>query len=206
MPHLIDFHAHILPGADHGSKSRDTSVKQLELIKENGVETVIATPHFYPSSTKVEDFLERRKFCSDKLLDSAAPSIEIRVITGAEVLVCEGMEHMSGLENLCIPGTNTMLLEMPVTEWTHGLFETVEKISQRHTVVLAHIDRYPLPDVLQFLEFEGVFAQMNPTELTKFFLNKKYLELIDNGWVVALGSDLHSTNEKQTSAFAKALK
>ena len=206
MPNLIDFHAHILPGADHGSRSRDTSVKQFELIKNTGADTVIATPHFYPSNTKVEDFLKRREFCSEKLLDSEAPKMGVRVITGAEVLVCEGMERMTDLEKLCIPGTNTLLLELPVTEWTEGLLETVERISERHTVVLAHIDRYPLSDVLQFLDFKSVFAQMNPGELTKLFLNKKYLELIDKGWVAALGSDLHSTNEKQTATFKKAVK
>lgn len=206
MSKIIDFHAHILPCADHGSKSLETSIKQLKLLKEKGVDTVIATPHFYPSSVKVEDFLRLRAKCTEKLLSSEAKEIGIRVITGAEVLVCEEMEHMSGLENLCIPGTNSILLEMPMKEWSSELYDTVEKIAENHTVILAHVDRYPFNDVVQFLEFDNVYAQMNPSELTGFFPKKKYLDLIDKGWVVALGSDLHSANEKQVGDFFKALK
>ena len=35
MP-IIDFHAHILPGADHGSRHTVTSLAQLELIRQGG--------------------------------------------------------------------------------------------------------------------------------------------------------------------------
>lgn len=212
MTEIIDFHAHILPGADHGSKSIETSLKQLALMKSAGVTTVVATPHFYPTSMNVEDFLHMRKKCEETLASSEAKNMGIHVVAAAEVLVCEEMEHMKGLEKLRIPGTDCMLLEMPTTRWSSELYETVERITENHTVILAHIDRYPLSDVLQFLEFDNVFAQMNPSELTKLFIQRKYLELIDRGWVVALGSDLHflhsssEKNEKQMELFSKAIK
>lgn len=208
MSRIIDFHAHILPGADHGSKSTQTAVNQLTLIKEAGVDTVMATPHFYPNSIKVEDFLALRSKCVQRLMESEASSLGVHVIAAAEVLVCEEMEHMAGLEKLRIPGTDCILLEMPMKEWSSDLYDTVERIADKHTVILAHIDRYPLADILQFLEFDNVYAQMNPSELEKprLFINRKYLELIDKGWVVALGSDLHSANEKQYASFLKAMK
>ena len=44
----IDFHAHILPGVDHGSNSVEISDFQLKLAAESMIDTVIATSHFYP--------------------------------------------------------------------------------------------------------------------------------------------------------------
>lgn len=42
----LDYHAHILPGCDHGSSSVDMSLKQMDMAKEAGIQTICATPHF----------------------------------------------------------------------------------------------------------------------------------------------------------------
>ena len=55
---IIDFHAHILPGADHGSSGLEESLNQLALIRAAGVDTVVATPHFYPHRHTPEEFLQ----------------------------------------------------------------------------------------------------------------------------------------------------
>ena len=44
---VIDFHSHILPGIDDGSRNVETSIGMLRMCKEHGVDTMIATPHFY---------------------------------------------------------------------------------------------------------------------------------------------------------------
>ena len=139
---IIDFHAHILPGADHGSKDTNTTKSQLELLKKAGVEAVVATPHFYPQNDNVESFLDRRKACTEELLTIVGERPEIYL--GAEVLVCAGIDHMPGLERLCIEGTDVILLEMPFSSWRDEHIEAVGKISRSGlTVVMAHIDRYP---------------------------------------------------------------
>ena len=43
---VIDFHSHILPGIDDGSRNVQTSVDMLRMCKEHGVDLMIATPHF----------------------------------------------------------------------------------------------------------------------------------------------------------------
>lgn len=57
----LDYHAHILPGCDHGSDGLATSLKQVEMAASAGVKTICATPHFYPHKESVESFLRRRK-------------------------------------------------------------------------------------------------------------------------------------------------
>ena len=38
----LDYHAHILPGCDHGSSSVDMSLKQMDMAKEAGIQTICA--------------------------------------------------------------------------------------------------------------------------------------------------------------------
>ena len=55
---MIDFHTHILPGMDDGSRSVAESIAMLRAQAEQGVTTVIATPHFYANDESVATFLE----------------------------------------------------------------------------------------------------------------------------------------------------
>ena len=41
---MIDFHSHILPAMDDGSRNIEESLQMLRMLQEQGVERVIATP------------------------------------------------------------------------------------------------------------------------------------------------------------------
>ena len=60
MINIIDFHTHVLPGMDDGSKSVEMSMEMLRREAAQGIRQVIATPHFYPWREHPEQFLERR--------------------------------------------------------------------------------------------------------------------------------------------------
>lgn len=200
-----DFHAHILPGADHGSDGLEMSLKQLSLIASYGVRTVVATPHFYPMKDSVNDFVEKRSLCAAEL-KSCLAAHHPAVLLGAEVLVCEGMERMDDIEELCVSGTDTILLEMPMTKWKDAIYDTVYEISKKGlSVVMAHVDRYD-PEYVEQLFDLGVKAQLNPGA----FLNGKSRRLafdwISDGHIVALGSDLHGADPRSYKMFAKAVR
>ncbi len=197
-----DFHSHILPGADHGSSSVSTSIRQLEIMAKYGIKRAVATPHFYPMRDNVDVFLRRREKCVSDLKEKLTGG-HPEICLGAEVLVCEGMEAMEGLEKLTIVGTNCMLLEMPLTAWSQRLLETVDAlVSSGIRVVAAHIDRYPQREVERLLELP-LKAQLNPGA---FFGMKKSRakRWLESGKVVAVGSDLHGTDEKRYISFAEA--
>ena len=44
----FDIHSHILPAVDDGAKNIEASIKLLEIMQQQGITDVIATPHFYP--------------------------------------------------------------------------------------------------------------------------------------------------------------
>ena len=43
---VIDFHSHILPGIDDGSKNTDMSLAMLREMTAQGVDVCVAPPHF----------------------------------------------------------------------------------------------------------------------------------------------------------------
>lgn len=125
---------------------------------------------------------------------------------GAEVLVCDGIERMEGLEKLAVYGTNCILLEMPTTKWNDVTYETVEAISKMGLVpVMAHVDRYK-PRYVEELFKLGVKAQLNPNAFSGFAAKRCSMKWIAEGRIVALGSDLHELDERSYKTFASAAK
>lgn len=69
---MIDFHTHILPGIDDGAKDVSVSAAMLEMEKEQGVNEIVLTPHYYGKFYSPTDFVRRRAAAYEKLLAVAA--------------------------------------------------------------------------------------------------------------------------------------
>ena len=187
----LDYHAHILPGCDHGSNSVEMSLKQINMAKVAGIQTVCATPHFYPHKESIASFIERRRQTAASLLEQS-PEDAPRILLGAEVLICDGMERLNGLRELCLEGTNELLLEMPFYHWPDTIWDTLYRLNDLRgiQIVIAHADRYPPEDIHQLIS-EGIPLQLNVECLRKHLHRKRYLEWIRRGYVSYLGSDIH---------------
>lgn len=190
---LIDFHSHILPGADHGSDSLETSLKQLELARQAGVQTIVATPHFYPRHEELSRFLQIRKETAQRLR-SAMPENAPRLLVGGEIQLCRYLERMEGLERLCVEGTRVLLLELPPSFTFSHYEQTLDALlyEKKLTVVLAHIDRYS-SSVIDLLLDLGFCGQLNLDAFRHRHIRRNALYWAKSGSVVALGSDIHGT-------------
>lgn len=200
---ILDFHAHVLPTADHGSDSVEVTLFQLESAGLYGVERIIATPHFYPNAHSVDSFLARRNQAYKLLepyLNDSTPKIKL----GAEVLICEEIENLPGIEKLFVEGTDTLLLELPFTKFQSSFIHSVKKLVSRGiNVVLAHADRYS-PDGIEALVAKGAKIQLNADSLATFFKKRVLYDWLERDLVVALGSDIHGRDKRAYSNFAKA--
>ena len=67
---MLDFHSHLIPGVDDGSKDIKMSVGMLDLWKEQGVDFICATPHFYADSNSPSRFLEKRNTAYASLMEA----------------------------------------------------------------------------------------------------------------------------------------
>ena len=192
----IDFHAHILPSCDHGSDGWETSRRQLKLARGAGVDLICATSHFYGHHISVEDFLQKRQRCYEELM-AHAPEGSPRVILGAEVLAFEGIERLPDLEALRLQGTDLLLLEMPFQHWSERLLDSVEALSEdvRFQIVLAHVDRYDHREVEKLFRMNYVKGQVNVNSFKRIFGTRHLKQWAREGRIVAVGSDIHGTEE-----------
>ena len=197
---MIDWHSHILPKLDDGSQSNEESGQLLKMLAQQGVDTVIATPHFHANHESVESFLTRRKAAHDALetvLFDGAP----KILLGAEVRYYPGISRMEGLSNLKIEGANLLLLEMPMAKWTeYTVNELVQLASlSKTTVVLAHIERYlalQSAKVMRKLYSAGILMQVNASFFTGVFTKRKALDMLISGGIHFIGSDCHNVKSR----------
>ena len=202
---MVDFHSHILPYADHGSSSLDVSIEQLKLAKEHGVSRIVLTPHYYPHRENPDKFLSRREKCYALLLRALSSELpEVRL--GAEVLICDNIEDIPMLDQLCIGESNVLLLELPFTDFSDSHVSSVKYLkAQGYNVVLAHADRYD-PDNIERLIAVGAKIQLNADSLDVLFVKKHIKRWLQSGVVYAIGSDIHGADKKAYKHFVSAVK
>ncbi len=199
MIRVFDFHTHILPGVDDGSRDVGESLAMLEELTRQGASGIAATPHFYAWQSSPEQFFAKRQNAWEKLkphLGAEAPEIRL----GAEVQYFEGIHRYDGLEQFCMEGTRLLLVEMPVCTWTTRMISAILEVNNHKnvTVLLAHIERY-LPyrngkACEQLLE-QGVLMQAS----TGFFIEKHRIamKMLREGKIHFLGTDSHNMDSRK---------
>ena len=194
---MIDFHSHILPCVDDGSRSVEESVLMLSMLREQGVRRVAATPHFYAGKDSPAEFFKRRDEAM-KALTSACPDAVDTVIPGAEVEYYYGVSRMAELMDMRYQGTDILLLEMPVARWSDYTVKELLELSGYGNIklVLAHVERYMALQskrVWQSLLDADILMQSNAA----FFLNPKTarraLKMLKRGEISLIGSDCHGS-------------
>ena len=197
---MIDWHSHILPKMDDGSRDLEESKGLLEQLAEQGVTTVVATPHFIADNESVARFIERRNAAYDKLKKSLDVG-NIEILQGAEVEYYSGISRLSELHSLCIEKTRLLLLEMPIAPWTeYTVKELVEIATAKNIVlILAHIERalkLQTSKTMQRLMGAGVLMQANASFFTDPRTKRKALKLLKKGEIQLIGSDCHSLKQR----------
>lgn len=199
--HIIDFHSHILPGIDDGSKDISMTRQMLRASAEQGTDIMVATPHFYPTNTTPDKFLQQRAAAAKQLYTLEEEKLP-RVLLGAEVAFFNGISRMEQLEVLCIEGTDLLLLEMPFGTWSQETLREVERIGTRGvTPIIAHLDRYLSfhkhhKAVLEELTDLPLYVQINVESLQMWRVRRTICKLFQTNRAHLLGSDCHNITSR----------
>ncbi|MCI7104955.1 MAG: hypothetical protein MR943_03510 [Lachnobacterium sp.] len=197
---MIDFHCHILPEMDDGSKDAGMSLAMLDMEREQGVTEVVFTPHFYAQEDSVVHFLEKRE-SSVRCLEAAADDAGVELLPyhlGAEVYYFRDIGNASMIPELCIGDSGTLLLEMPFRQWEKNMYVDVANLVRRQglRIVLAHIERY-----YKFQKDKSVWneimelpleCQMNAGPFQDWRKRRMCMGLLKQHDAVLLGSDAHN--------------
>lgn len=200
---VIDFHSHILPRVDDGSKSIEQSLQMLRRESEQGTKQVVLTPHFYANHCAMDQFLSRRQTAFDALTAATSADDTLpRLILGAEVKLFEGLSQIDELEKLTVAGTRCILVEFPMLPWSDWMYRELVKLhtDRRLTPIFAHVDRYMTPwrsfGIPQRLELLPVLVQANAEFFLRRQTRKKALKMLENRQIHLLGSDCHDLKER----------
>lgn len=223
---MIDFHIHLLPGIDDGSRDWSETLLLARQSCDDDVTHVVVTPHCMRENLPLK--LQERDAKMDELrnrLSDAGLSLEL--IPGLEYYAdghssSVAIEHPGSRCGLPSHGEhNPMLIELPfgvdLSFASNVLFNTQ---LAGVPVVLAHPERYvgfvKRIDLLKELLDKGMYLQFNSRSFKSGLFNwaipKAILKLIDYcGSQILVGSDahdsqfrpagLHCAREKITSAF-----
>jgi len=200
---IVDFHSHILPEIDDGSRNVEMSIAMLRAEAAQGIRTVIATPHFYPRYETPEHFLEKRKRAVQRLREAMGmhgdlPEIQV----GAEVYFFPGISESEVLSQLTIGGKGCILLEMPPPPWTQSMYREIEGIFEKQgiTPIIAHVDRYIRPlkthGIPEHLAQLPVLVQANAGFFQRMPTRSMALNLLKQDEIHLLGSDCHNLDTR----------
>lgn len=197
---MIDWHSHILPGIDDGSKSTGESLAMLRELSNQNIETVVATPHFYANLESKDSFIEKRNnaysLLTGAIKDEALPNI----VLGAEVRYYQGISRLNGLSDLAIGQSKLILIEMPTEKWTEYTISELLELSCESglTIVLAHVERYfPRQSryTIEELYSQGILAQVNANSFLHLG-RRKALSALRDGKIHFIGSDCHNMTSR----------
>lgn len=201
---FVDVHSHILPNLDDGSRSMEQSLNMLRIACEEGIRTIVATPHNMPG--KGCPSRETIKEQIDALKEAAAlENIPVKILLGTEYFFREEvLELLEENSVITYPGTNCVLVEFdPYTE-RHYIRNAVREIlSYGYTPVIAHVERY-----MQLMEKKkeiaeirqmGAMIQVNCNSVTGENgrkVQKDVKALLKEGLIDLLGTDAHSDGRR----------
>ena len=203
---MLDFHTHILPGIDDGSKDVETSCKMLGMLKEQNVDIVVATPHFYYDTMNFENFKAYREKSLELFLDGLGKlnlTQRPKIALGAEVKFFYGLDVYQNIEALCIRGTRFMLVEMPFEKWEHNMFLALKNLKEERdiTPVIAHVERYfpfnSKRQIINNLVDVGALIQCNASYFNSKLTRGKALKMLKGGLIQFIGSDCHNLEERK---------
>ena len=214
---MIDFHSHLMPGVDDGAADIDESRSGLEVMREQGITTIITTPHIRASLTdrpaELEHYLSDLDRAFDSLATLAATEFpDIRVERGVELMLDTPQPAMGDLR-LHLAGTSFVLMEFPYMTIPPNSAMAVRQLRGRGVIpIVAHPERYSnMSSNMELIESwrdAGAYIQVNAGSFVGQYGNtarRLVWTIIEQGWADYLSSDYHSRGRCSVRACAAAM-
>ena len=198
---ITDYHTHVLPGIDDGSKNVSMSLAMLNILKEQGVTSVACTPHYYPTREDPASFLKRREASYNSICEELSDELP-SLLLGAEFYYYEGISRLDCIDRFIIHGTDLLLLEMPFTKWASRWIDELIELNELKNihVMLAHVNRYRKYldwNTLRDIAAEGIAFQINNESFNSFPSRRKTMKLFKIASDIYLGSDAHNADSRR---------
>ena len=197
---MIDYHCHILPQMDDGPERLSECLTMLRRSKEQGVEVMVSTSHFYADEDYPAQFVQRRNAAFLRLREEIVRNTESYplIVLGAEVLYFPGISQAQDIEKLTIGSGRTILVEPPMAPWSDAMLDEIVELGENLHCrpVVAHVDRYMrvLKDkhLLDRVLERNLLVQVNASWFLDPKTVKSAVRNLKQGKIHLIGSDCHN--------------
>ena len=152
---MIDFHSHILPNIDDGSRSMEETLNLIQEAKEVGFTKIISTSHY------MEDYCEANESERKILLDNVQKQVnDIELFLGSEIYISDEMiSLLQSKEASTINGSKYVLFELPMNMKPFNAKEAIYRLIENGYIpIIAHPERYHY--VQRDIEYVNELAEM----------------------------------------------
>lgn len=216
----VDFHSHLVPNVDDGSKSLSDTLEMLTHLQSLGYHTIYTSPHIMG-----DGYTNTKADLSDRfsllLSEPTVQSLNIRLGLIAEYLLDEAFEKLLVQNDFLTFGENHILVETSMNyEFPFVRDYIFELIKKGYKPILAHPERYrylhhefSIDKYEEFIDW-GVELQLNLFSLCGLFgqqVKKISEDLIQNNLYSYVCTDIHTPSqlnlfsEVQKSIFLKKI-
>ena len=199
---MIDFHTHILPNIDDGSRSIDETFNLIKEAKEVGFDGIILTSHYIENFYET-DVPERDVWVKAISENLGVKGIDTDLYLANEIYISENMmglleqQKASTINNSCY-----VLFELPLNEEPLNLYDVIYSLQENKLIpVLAHPERYSFvqkePELIYDLIEKGCLMQANYGSIIgQYGVKAEYIvkKFLENSMIHFLGSDVHRQN------------
>ena len=193
LNHFTDYHSHILPGVDDGIKTMGESLELLHLFEEEGVKSMVLTPHIMDEYPKNDTTFLRARF--EELQQQYHGNMELRL--GGEYMIDSKFgDHLQKGDLLTIKD-NYLLVETSYVFEPPGFMASIKEAKDKgYQIVLAHPERYSYMNKEHHRRLKQlcVFYQINLPSILGFYGPRVYqnaLELLESDSYQFIGTDIH---------------
>ena len=187
---MIDFHSHILPNIDDGSRSIEETFNLIKEAEKAGFEAIISTSHYMENYYET-DVPEREVWVKAILENLKTKNINTNLYLGNEIYFSDNIiELLEKRKASTINDTSYVLFELPLNAEPMNLYDIIYDMLQYKLVpILAHPERYSFvqkdPELIYDLIEKGVLIQSNYGSIIGQY---------GENMVHFLGSDVHRPN------------
>ncbi len=212
---MIDFHNHILPNVDDGSKSLDISIEMLTEAYNQGIKDVVNTVHY--QHPKFEDVDISIEFIQGEVLklqnELKKRAIPIKIHIGAEVFYLPNLLTLKD-DSLATFGNGKYMLIEFQTNFIPKLHKNVLFNLKMNgiTPIIAHPERYHAVQKNINLVYDwlrsGCIIQVDAGSLLGLMgksAKKASKIILEQNWCQVIGSDAHD-NKKRNFVLNDGLK
>jgi protein-tyrosine phosphatase len=201
---LIDLHCHLLPGIDDGAKNVATSLAMARMAADDGISTIVCTPHILPGVYNNTGPAIRQAVTQlrEKISEVGIP---IRLFAGADVHIAPDLDvRLGDGRALAINDSRYLLLEPPHHQLPRRLEDLIFGLQAAGYVpIVTHPERLSWIeghyDLIKRLVDNSILMQLTAGSLMgRFGRRPRYWaeRMLDDGLCHVLATDAHDTEKR----------